>query len=41
MRGHVLDALSIDPDLAAIANALFVLLARADHHRLLVHLKRR
>src|SRR5947209_8711182 len=31
MRGHVLDALAIDPDLAAVADRVPVLLSRADH----------
>jgi len=33
MRGYVFDALAIDPNLAAVANRIPVLLSRADHRR--------
>ena len=33
MRGHVLDALAIDPDPTAVADRIPVLLSRADHRR--------
>ena len=33
MRGYVFDALAIDPDLAAVADRIPVLLSGADHRR--------
>jgi len=33
MRGYVFDTLAIDPDLAAVADRIPVLLSRADHRR--------
>jgi len=34
MPRDVLDSLTVDPDFAAVANAVLVRLARADHHSL-------
>ena len=31
MRGHILDALAVDVDLASVANAVAILLAGTDH----------